>query len=160
MAPDHYLLRVLSKPNSNVDEATWQKWYIDEHIPDVVGSGTTTRGALFRASNDFTLQTKTPTSSNKSDLHNVQLSHFNESPEDKTFLAVYQTQFEKPLESKKFDAIRTTSDLLPGKVTQPNAEWDIRVYKLIQNYDPDNLGDGRLRFLCHIRCDDGDSDPK
>ena len=149
MGPSAYLLRVLSKP-IQVDEKLWQKWYIDEHVPDVVGTGTCTRGALYRAYNDFALQTKTPTQSGETKLHSAQLSHFDELPTDKTFCAVYQTNFEKPFESEEIKEVRPTSELLPGKEYSPCADWDVRVYKLIQNYDPDNLGEGALWLLSAI----------
>ena len=142
MAPSPYILRVLSKAKG-LDQSTWQQWYKDEHIPDVVKARVATRGALFVANNDFTLKTKTPPSSGKSDLHDVQLSHFNELPEDKKLLAVYQTDLEKPMESERLKDVPQTHELLGGKQTMECAEWDIRTYKLIQNYDPDNLGDGR-----------------
>ena len=144
MSPSPYLLRVLSKP-TQVDESTWQKWYIEEHIPEVVNAGLATRGALLRANNDFALKTKTPPKSGDSKLHNVQLSHFDELPADKTFCAVYQTDLEKPMDSDKLNAVSTTGKLLDGKEHMSCAEWDIRVYKLIQDYDPDNLGDGALK---------------
>ena len=141
MGPSPYLLRVLSQP-TKVDEQLWQKWYSTEHVPDVVDTGTTTRGALFRAYNDFTLQTKTVSDSSDTQLHAVQLSHFDEKPTDKTFCAVYQSDFENLYESEEIKKVRTSSDLLPGGEFRPCAEWDVRIYKLIQNYDPDNLGEG------------------
>jgi hypothetical protein len=140
MAPSPYILRVLSQP-TKVDEQTWQKWYTTEHVPDVINTGLGTRGALFRAYNDFALQTKTPPQSGETKLHAVQLSHFDEHPADKTFCAVYQTNIENVYESEEFEKVRTTSDLLPGK-HRDCATWDIRIYKLIQDYDPDNLGEG------------------
>ena len=95
---------------------------------------------MFRAYNDFTLQTKTVTDSAETKLHAVQLSHFDEKPTDKTFCAVYQTNIEDVYGSEEFKKVRTTSDLLPEK-HRDCASWDIRIYKLIQNYDPDNLGE-------------------
>lgn len=141
MAPSPYLLRILTRPTT-VDEATWQRWYINEHLPDLIKSGARTRGALLRAHNEFTLQTKTTSAGGETKLHNAQLSHFDELPDDKTFCAVYQCEDEDPMLSEKLKEVPTSSSTLPGDGSMhPCAEWDLRVYKLIQNYDPDNLGD-------------------
>lgn len=144
MTPSPYLLRVLSKP-TKVDEQTWLEWYTKEHVNDVVDTGTTTRGALYRAYNDFALQTKTTSGGGETKLHNAQLSHFDELPDDKTFCAVYQTDFEQPFLTENIKNVRQNSELMPeGGPYMPCADWDSRVYKLIQNYDPDNLGEGTL----------------
>ena len=144
MGPSPYLMRVLSKP-TKVDENHWQEWYTGEHIPDVVGFGVANRGALYRAYNDFTLQTKTPGDSGETKLHSAQLSHFNELPADKTFSATYQTDHEDYTKTKEIKKVRTTADMFNGEPYTPMAEWDSRVYKLIQNYDPDNLGECMFR---------------
>ena len=144
MAPPKYLMRILSQP-TGVDEATWQKWYVQEHVPDVVNNGVAVRGALFRAFNDFTLQTKTPADgSGETKLHDAELSHFNESPTDKTFCAVYQTNFENYTQTEEIKKVPLTTDMFGGKEFFPMAQWDARVYELIQNYDPDNLGESKL----------------
>lgn len=141
MAPSKYLLRVLSQP-TQTDTDTWQKWYTTEHIPDVVNSGVAQRGALFRAYNDFALQTKTPPNSGDTKLHSAQLSHFNELPDQMTFCAVYQTEFEDYTKSENIKDVRSTTKMFGEEGPYHHlAEWDVRVYKLIQTYDPDNLGE-------------------
>lgn len=147
MPPPPYLLRVLSKP-TQVDEKTWEKWYNEEHVPDVVNGGLSQNGALFRAYNDFSLKSKTPTGIGSTDLSGVKLSHFNEAPDNMTFCAIYQTDIEKPMQSEIVNNLPKTGKLLRGKEHFPLAEWDIRTYKLLQDYDPDKLGDG-MYFNLH-----------
>jgi hypothetical protein len=143
MAPSKYLIRALSQP-TQVDEASWENWYAGEHIPHAVDSGVGDRGALSRAHNDFSLKTKTPLKSSNTELHGTQLAHFsNENPDDKTFCAVYQTRFEDYTQSEEAKAIPQTSDAFGGKEFFPLAEWDVRIYELIQDYNPDELSDGR-----------------
>ena len=143
MAPSKYLIRALSKP-TKVDEALWEQWYTKEHTPEAVSGGIGDRGALFRAHNEFSLQTKTPLESSETKLHDAQLSHFNENPGDKTFCAVYQTKFEDYTKSEELKNVSPTSEMLGGKEFFPLADWDVRVYELIQDYNPDNLPDGRF----------------
>jgi len=145
MAPSKYLIRALSKP-IKVDESLWEKWYAEEHTPDAVNAGIGDRGAFFRAHNEFSLQTKTPSGSGETKLHGAQLSHFNELPGDKTFCAVYQTKFENYTETEEIKKTMTTSEMFGGKEFFPLAEWDVRVYELIQDYNPDNLPDCMLLF--------------
>ena len=143
MGPPPYLMRVLSKP-TGVSDDQWQKWYLDEHVPDIIDHNVATRGALFRTFDDFTLQTKTPADSGNTKLHGAELSHFNELPTDKTFCAVYQTDHENYTKTEEIKNVRSTSDMFDGKRFHGLAEWDVRIYKLIQNYDPDNLGESRF----------------
>lgn len=150
MAPSRYLLRALSKP-TKVDEQTWQTMYSSQHIPDVVQSGMAVRGAIWRAHNDFSLATKTPVSSNQTDLHGAKLSHYPEGPADKIFCAVYQTPFSKPAERKEALTIPMTSPLLNNENIMTSADWDMRVYELIQDYDPDNHGDTLAPFVLHVQ---------
>ncbi|KAK5167822.1 uncharacterized protein LTR77_007521 [Saxophila tyrrhenica] len=150
MAPSKYLIRTLSKP-TKVDESLWEKWYTEEHTPDAVNSGVGDRGAFFRAHNEFSLQTKTPLESGETKLHGAQLSHFNELPADKTFCAVYQTKFENYTESEEIKKTAKTSEMFGGKEFFPLAEWDVRVYELIQDYNPDNLPDTAPPFTLHVQ---------
>jgi len=122
--PSPYLLRVNSGPKISPD--LWQQWYVDEHVPDLVFDGkVSTRAALYRATHNFTLGTKSP----KAD-------------DEKEFLALYQTDHAEVLEQEGYKRLRTTSEMLPGKNIGPNATWDIRNYKMIQNYDPKKIGEG------------------
>ncbi len=140
MPPSKYLIRALSQP-TKVDAELWEKWYIAEHLPDAVNGGVGDRGALFRAYNDFALQTKTPSDSGATDLHGAQLKHFEERPDGMTFLAMYQTKFENYTETEEAKKIRTTSEYFNGEAFFPFADFDVRVYELIQDYNPDELAD-------------------
>jgi len=118
-----YLLRVNSNP-VKVDAATWEKWYLEEHIPDLVDGGVATRAALYKSTHDL-----------------GGLSTATEIPADeKQFLALYQTEHAVPLETKEYKSLRTTSEMLPGKDIMPCAEWDVRNYELIEDRDPKGLG--------------------
>lgn len=142
MAPSKYLIRALSEP-VQVDDTQWEKWYVTEHTPDAVNSGVGDRGALFRAHNDFSLETKTPIESSNTDLNGAQLSHFDEKPNGKTFCAVYQTKFEDYTQTEEVKNVRQTSEMFGGKEYFPFADWDVRMYELIQDYNPNDLADSK-----------------
>ncbi|KAK3721575.1 hypothetical protein LTR37_003131 [Vermiconidia calcicola] len=157
MAPSKYLMRVLSQP-IKTDEKKWEKWYLNEHLPHVVDAGVAHRGALFRAHNDFALTTKTPPQSGETKLHGVQLSHFDEQPTDKTFCATYQTDFEDYSQTEEIKNVPQTGETFGGEAFQPLAEWDVRVYELIQNYDPDNLGESETPYCLHVQNEPSDDE--
>lgn len=119
-----YLLRVNSRPVNEVSPSLWQKWYVEEHVPDLVDSGVSTHAGFYRATNDFNIPLTKPIKET-----------------DKEFLAMYQTKFAGCLETSTYQNLRTTSELLPGKNIGPCAEWDVRNYTLIQNYDPNKAGE-------------------
>jgi hypothetical protein len=142
-----YLLRVISKP-TKVDSETWTKWYLDEHVPDLINSGTAIRAGFYHAFNDFDLSTKTPAQPKPTMLGDQQLKHTDlEAPSERKFLAMYQTDFEDPFATENMKKVRLQSDMLPGRDVMPSAEFDVRVYKLIENYDPQGLGEGSLSSI-------------
>jgi hypothetical protein len=55
---------------------------------------------------------------------------------------MYQSDFKEPLKSKEYLGIRTTSEILPGKIIHGAGEFDARNYKLVDEYDPHNTGQG------------------
>ena len=119
-----YLLRVNSRP-TKVDEATWEKWYIEEHVPDLQNAKVSVRAAFYRATHDL-----------------GGLSTATDIPADeKQFLALYQCETPAPLETKEYlEGVPKTSEMLPGKEIGPCAEWDVRNYNLIEARDPKGLG--------------------
>lgn len=123
MPPSPYLLWVNSKPTKATEEQ-WIKWYIEEHVPDLVEHGASTRATFYRETYDFPRAAK--------EKH------------ERQFLAMYQTKFEEPLKSKEYLEIRRTSEILPGKQITGAGEFNARNYALIQDYDPDNVGEGTL----------------
>ncbi|KAK5064437.1 hypothetical protein LTR84_000270 [Exophiala bonariae] len=132
--PLPYFLHVNSrpKPDSGVDNKLWEKWYITEHLPDLVNSGTTKRAAFYRETFDFPL-----------------------APEERSpraYLAVYQTDFEDALSSSEFaNNVRHGSDLFPTKrETTENGDFDARNYKLIMDYDPKKTGESAPPFLVTV----------
>ncbi len=131
-----YLLRVNSRP-TKVDEATWEKWYIEEHVPDLQNAKVSVRAAFYRSTHDL-----------------GGLSTATEIPADeKQFLALYQCEMAVPLETKEYlEGVPKTSEMLPGKQIGPCAEWDVRNYELIEERDPKGLGHGiSLLFRCFRR---------
>lgn len=95
-------------------------------MPDLVGHGASTRATFYRETFDL------PGSSKE------------QGKEHRLYLALYQTNFEEPLKSKEYLGIRTTSEILPGKQIMGAGEFNARNYELIQDYDPDSIGEGIL----------------
>ena len=144
--PLPYLLHVTSrpKPDSGVDDKLWEKWYITEHVrfqqvlflhaqfawlrdfqlPDLVNSGTTKRAIFYRETFDFAAASKEPPM--------------------RRYLAIYQTDFEDALSTDEFATkVRHGSEMYPiKKETSENGDFDVRNYKLIQDYDPNSKGEG------------------
>ena len=125
MATSPYLLYVNSRPTF-VSNDLWTEWYTVEHLPDLVNSKTSTRAAFYQ-----------------------EIGHaFNPEPQDpRPFLALYQTDFEEPLKSDNYtDNVRRESELFQkGGATsennRDNGDFDARNYSLIQNYDPNGVGE-------------------
>ena len=123
--PATYLLHVLSRP-LKVTPETWSEWYTQEHVPDLVNHGVTKTGAVYRA------------------VHPTPLGM--SPPDDKTFLAIYQSDVARPLDSDAFrDKVRHKSDKYfpDGLGSRVVGKFDIRNYEVIQVYDPKGVGDGK-----------------
>jgi hypothetical protein len=123
--PSQYLCRVNSRP-TNCDDKTWEKWYTEEHIPDLINHQVSTRAALYREIFDV-----------------PDLYAYNKEKNPRNFLAIYQTEFEDMSKSEEYKATKTTSEVLPEKEILKNGELDVRNYELIQDFDPNGLGDSR-----------------
>ncbi|KIW12294.1 hypothetical protein PV08_09571 [Exophiala spinifera] len=132
--PSQYLLEVNSRPqpSSGVDDKLWIKWYTEEHLPDLVNSHTSTRAAFYQESHDFAGAPK--------DRH------------PRSFLALYQTDFEEPLKSKNYlEKVRSSSSMWPAqKPTSEIGDFDGRNYRLIQEYDPNKIGDSAPPYLLTV----------
>ena len=86
-----YLLHVNSKP-TKVSNDLWAQWYVEEHLPDLVSSKTSTRATFYKE-----LPPLFEGASN--------------SP--RSFLALYQTDFQESLKTENYTNLRTTSDFFP-----------------------------------------------
>ena len=136
-----YLLRVISKP-LKVTDMEWIRWYLKEHIPDLINSGIAKSGALYTSFEDFPLSTKTPPNSETTTLGGQKLAHTDvEIPSEKRFLAMYQIEFPRPTLTEEYTKIRTECDITAGELGEV-ADFDVRVYKLIEDFDPNNFGEG------------------
>jgi hypothetical protein len=145
-----YLIRVISKP-TKVDHDLWNKWYTEVHIPDLINSGTATRAAFYHAFDGYTLSTKTPQQVAPTKLGGQFLNHTDfEPPGEKRYLAMYQSDHAEPLATENAKQIRTEHDMLPGKAFRPCAEWDTRIYKLIESYDPRGLGESKIARVARL----------
>lgn len=122
MAPSPYLLWVNSRATA-VDDDLWQKWYIEEHVPDLVNHKASTRASFYKEIKGGVAGTP------------AAAAH------PRNFLALYQTNFEEPLKSDEYLGIRRTTEILPNKEFGENGEFNARNYKLIQDYDPENVGE-------------------
>lgn len=120
-----YLLHVNSKP-TKVSDALWSQWYTGEHLPDLVSSKTSTRATFYKELPPL-------------------LGGEPHSP--RNFLALYQTDFAECLKTENYTNLRKTSELFPkegGTVNiQDNGDFNARNYELVQEYDPNGVGNGR-----------------
>jgi hypothetical protein len=143
MAASPFLLRIISKPaDGNVD--SWTKWYTSEGLPGLLSKIPASRAGFYHAYNDFELQTKTPLAGKETKLHSVQLSHTDiEPPSDKPCLTMCQLDSIDSVE-EVFRRSDLTGDPSHGTVS------DIRVYKLIEDFDPKGFGHGEYAqsFYC------------
>ncbi|KAI9708038.1 MAG: hypothetical protein M1820_004242 [Bogoriella megaspora] len=126
MPPSPYLLHVTSRPTV-VSERLWIQWYTEEHVPDLVNSRTSTRATFFQeVSLPKEFRPESPGFPCK-------------------FLTLYQTDFEEGMNSEEIRHVRQGSDLFVqgGSKwdTSENGDFDIRNYKLIQDYDPNDVGE-------------------
>lgn len=121
--PGH-LLWVNSKP-TKLSPEDWIKWYNEEHLESFVNTKAVTNGAFYQE---------------------VSLDP-NAKPHEMPFLALYQTTFPDAMRTKEF----TTTKQPDSKVFQEhgltqspieNGAFDARNYENIQEYDPNNNGNG------------------
>lgn len=147
MAASPFLLRILSKP-ADGDVDSWTKWYTSEGLPALLSKIPASRTTFYHAYNNFELSTKTPLEVAETKLHSVQLSHTDlESPNDKTCLTMCQLDSIESVEDI-FRLSDLTGDAKHGTVS------DIRVYKLIEDFDPKGVGHRECaqRFYCRCFC--------
>lgn len=114
-----YALHVFSRPTA-VTDSLWQKWYEQEHIPDMVHSGASKRAAFYRSTGAA-------------------------ADPQKKFMAVYQTDIKECLDTDNYrNDVRSTSELFdnPKKGCRNYGAFDPRYYELIQTYDPNGRGEG------------------
>ena len=137
---------------TKVDLASWEKW-TSQNATSLIESKAATRVGLYQAFNDYPLATKTPDTVNDTKLHSVDVTHSNiEPPTDKRCLVMYQTEDPDVLTKEFLRNIRQASDTLSGKEPMSCAEWDSRVYKLIQDFHPKGAGYGELHQLTYLVC--------
>ena len=117
MSRSPYLLWVNSRP-TQVNDDLWIKWYIEEHVPDLVNHHASTRASFYR------------------ELSPEQAGEFNlgGDPNPRKYLAVYQTDFEECLKHKEYTEIRKTSEMWPE-------------HKENGANDPDKIGLSRIFAL-------------
>jgi len=133
MPPLPYLLHVNSRPTV-VSSEVWRQWYVTEHLPDLVNSKTATRAAFYEE---------------------IAMPAGPESDHPRKFLAIYQTDIEEALLSEQCrTGVHRTSELFKqggakSDRNEDNGDFDVRNYRLIQNYDPNGLGDRGLTV--HLR---------
>ena len=93
--PRPYLLEVFSQP-SQVSEDIWTKWYLEEHIRDMVYFKASRTGALYRSSSEIIQSGNVPT----------------DGSENMKYLALYQTDRKHCLDFSEFkDHVRKKSKL-------------------------------------------------
>jgi hypothetical protein len=100
----------------------------------VVSSKTNTRVSVYRETHDFALASA-------------------EIPE-RNFLALYQTDLEESLNTKLYtERTQTNSEIIPQTIEKTaSGEFDSRIYKLIQDFNPFGRDDSKLNrsFFEHL----------
>ncbi|KAJ4357459.1 uncharacterized protein N0V89_002034 [Didymosphaeria variabile] len=117
-----YLLHLTSRPNQ-VSPQTWKEWY--DSLPDLVTSHASVRATFYE---EIDLPGTLPSASYRS------------------FLAVYQSDVEQPLETKNSTHLQTTSVFFENNAAKSNAsgenaDLDARNYALVQVYNPQGVGE-------------------
>lgn len=131
--PSPYLLQVNSRPISCSNE-TWEKFYIEEHIPDLVEGKISTRAALYREVFDV-----------------PDLYAYNPAENPRNYLTIYQTESKELLKDENLQAVQRKSTVFPNDDFHEKGEFDVRNYELIHDYDPSGLGDSKFAddFMGH-----------
>ncbi|KAL2844099.1 hypothetical protein BJY01DRAFT_248343 [Aspergillus pseudoustus] len=115
-----FLLFALSRPHA-VSNATWKKFYTHEHINDLVSNRVVRNGAFYE-------QFPNP-------LGRIP-------PDNKTFLAMYETDFARCLHTDNFTKgeVKTTSGLFPNNGGPEDvADLDVRNYELVEIFNPNGV---------------------
>jgi len=119
-----------------LDEATFLKWYDEDHIPEILATGGMPTAIRF-IDEGARAQLK---------------DHGNDSPSPaaRPYLHVYPVQDVAFFRTSQFADIGVTSDLLPGsKLVYDLADFDVRFYNLVQVYDPTNKGPRHTRSMLY-----------
>lgn len=142
MGASPYLLRIIARPETEAI-GTWVDWYKSECVPGTLTKLKATRAALYHAYNTFQLQTKTPLDGKETELHDTKLAQTTdfESPTDKVVLLMVQLE---SIDDKE-ETFRVAS---PPSTGVHDAVADLRLYKLIEDYDPNRLGHCVSFFPC------------
>ncbi|KAJ9630185.1 hypothetical protein H2204_008690 [Knufia peltigerae] len=152
MASSPFLLRILSKPVDGNVEA-WSEWYTSEGLPSLLTKIPASRACFYHAYNDFELKTKTPLEGNQTQLHSVELAHSDlEPPNDKTCLAMCQLDSIGSLQE-----IFSLSDLTRDDPSHDTVS-DIRVYELIEDFDPKGISHVLPPFILNVQNEPADAD--
>jgi hypothetical protein len=141
MSPSPHLMWVNSKPTT-VNDEQFVQWYTQEHIPDIIENGVALKATLYRETFDFP-------GSSREHHERSWLAMDQKSKNSRPYLAVYQTKVPEALKTPEFLKLRRTSDIMPVEEILDSGEFDGRYYNLIQDYDPDHIGDGTYTVNLH-----------
>lgn len=124
MAPPQHLLWVNSLP-TKVSEDSWTKWYLDEHLGDLVRTKCVSNGAFYQ---------EVPL--------DPSVKH------DRPYLAIYQSDYPAPMASQEYkNAPAGGGKTFEAQNLSPNAmdhgDFDARNYELVQDFDPNGVGNGK-----------------
>lgn len=126
MSVPYYLLQVTSRPKV-VSNQLWQKWYTQEHLPDLVSNNISSRATFYAE---------------------VPLDPSGALPSTRHHLALYQTDFANALETENSAKLKSTSTLFRqeggAENISDNGDFDARNYELIQNFDPVPVGNSKF----------------
>ncbi len=106
----HWMYAASTITDSNLDNETWQKWYQEVHIPDILNTGSVDRALLYRAASD-------------------------DNP--KQWLAVYDCYDLDFMQPDRFKNIPQKHAYLgQGKTSMDVADFDVRQFDLLSDFDP------------------------
>lgn len=101
--------------NNDISDPTYNQWYSDFHIPDVIKTGAVSHAARW--------------------------GRADESNSD-AYLALYRVKDLKLISTDEFKSIPMTHELLGGQHVRTVADMDTRIYKLVEVFEKDKHDDG------------------
>ncbi|TKA80860.1 hypothetical protein B0A55_02337 [Friedmanniomyces simplex] len=125
--PQKYLHQVHSHP-IRVPLSTWEQWYTEEHLRDIVYHGIAKTAALYKASSNVVRSAAGDNEDASLGLTRVASATMPDGNDFKQFLALYQADREHPCDSEDYEGnVRETSELWDAA----SSIWDVGSFRAV-----------------------------